>query len=84
MTGRLAYLLEVVAPMSPGARHSSARVKVGFAMPTVTVNGADLYHEIRGAGPPMFMIMGTVISRATILMAMVSLRCLSTQWMTGA
>jgi pimeloyl-ACP methyl ester carboxylesterase len=27
-------------------------------MPRVTVNGAELYYEIRGAGPPLLMIMG--------------------------
>jgi pimeloyl-ACP methyl ester carboxylesterase len=27
-------------------------------MPTVTVNGAELYYEIRGAGPPVLLIMG--------------------------
>jgi pimeloyl-ACP methyl ester carboxylesterase len=29
-----------------------------FAMPTVRVNGAELYHEIRGSGPPVLLIMG--------------------------
>jgi hypothetical protein len=28
------------------------------AMPRVTVNGTELYHEIRGAGPPVLLIMG--------------------------
>jgi pimeloyl-ACP methyl ester carboxylesterase len=27
-------------------------------MPRVTVNGAELYYEIRGAGPPLLLIMG--------------------------
>jgi pimeloyl-ACP methyl ester carboxylesterase len=27
-------------------------------MPRVTVNGAELYHEVRGAGPPVLLIMG--------------------------
>jgi pimeloyl-ACP methyl ester carboxylesterase len=27
-------------------------------MPTVTVNGAELYHEVRGTGPPVLLIMG--------------------------
>ncbi|MEV0290814.1 alpha/beta hydrolase [Kribbella sp. NPDC050820] len=27
-------------------------------MPTVNVNGAELYYEIRGAGPPVLLIMG--------------------------
>ena len=27
-------------------------------MPTVSVNGAELYHEIRGSGPPVLLIMG--------------------------
>ena len=27
-------------------------------MPRVTVNGAELYHEVRGAGPPALLIMG--------------------------
>ena len=27
-------------------------------MPTFTVNGAELYHEIRGTGPPVLLIMG--------------------------
>jgi pimeloyl-ACP methyl ester carboxylesterase len=27
-------------------------------MPTVRVNGAELYHEIRGSGPPVLLIMG--------------------------
>jgi pimeloyl-ACP methyl ester carboxylesterase len=27
-------------------------------MPRVTVNGAELHHEIRGAGPPVLLIMG--------------------------
>jgi pimeloyl-ACP methyl ester carboxylesterase len=27
-------------------------------MPTVTVNGAELYYEIRGTGPPVLLIMG--------------------------
>jgi pimeloyl-ACP methyl ester carboxylesterase len=27
-------------------------------MPTVTVNGTELYHEIRGTGPPVLLIMG--------------------------
>ncbi len=27
-------------------------------MPRVTVNGAELYHEARGAGPPVLLIMG--------------------------
>jgi pimeloyl-ACP methyl ester carboxylesterase len=27
-------------------------------MPTVTVNGTKLYHEVRGTGPPVVMIMG--------------------------
>jgi pimeloyl-ACP methyl ester carboxylesterase len=27
-------------------------------MPTVTVNGTELYHEVRGSGPPVLMIMG--------------------------
>ena len=27
-------------------------------MPTVTVNRADLYYELRGAGPPVLLIMG--------------------------
>jgi pimeloyl-ACP methyl ester carboxylesterase len=27
-------------------------------MPTVTVNGIELYYEIRGAGPPVLLIMG--------------------------
>ena len=27
-------------------------------MPTVSANGADLYHEVRGSGPPVLLIMG--------------------------
>src|SRR6185437_17032872 len=27
-------------------------------MPMVTVNGAELYHEVRGTGPPVLLIMG--------------------------
>ena len=27
-------------------------------MPRVTVNGAELYYEIRGTGPPVLLIMG--------------------------
>src|SRR6476469_10441760 len=27
-------------------------------MPRVTVNGTELYYEIRGAGPPVLLIMG--------------------------
>jgi pimeloyl-ACP methyl ester carboxylesterase len=27
-------------------------------MPTVTVNGAELYYEVRGTGPPVLLIMG--------------------------
>lgn len=27
-------------------------------MPRVTVNGAELYHEVRGTGPPLLLIMG--------------------------
>jgi pimeloyl-ACP methyl ester carboxylesterase len=27
-------------------------------MPTVTVNGTELYHEVRGTGPPVLLIMG--------------------------
>jgi pimeloyl-ACP methyl ester carboxylesterase len=27
-------------------------------MPSVTVNGAELYYEVRGAGPPVLLIMG--------------------------
>ena len=27
-------------------------------MPTITVNGAELYHEVRGTGPPVLLIMG--------------------------
>ena len=27
-------------------------------MSTVTVNGAELYYEVRGAGPPVLLIMG--------------------------
>ena len=27
-------------------------------MPTITVNGAELYHEVRGPGPPVLLIMG--------------------------
>jgi pimeloyl-ACP methyl ester carboxylesterase len=27
-------------------------------MPTVTANGAELHYEIRGAGPPVLLIMG--------------------------
>lgn len=27
-------------------------------MPSVTVNGAELYHEVRGTGPPLLLIMG--------------------------
>jgi pimeloyl-ACP methyl ester carboxylesterase len=27
-------------------------------MPTVTVNGTELYYEIRGMGPPVLLIMG--------------------------
>ena len=27
-------------------------------MPRVTVNGAELYHEVRGTGPPVLLIMG--------------------------
>ncbi len=27
-------------------------------MPTITVNGAELYHEVRGDGPPVLLIMG--------------------------
>ena len=27
-------------------------------MPRVTVNGTELYYEVRGAGPPVLLIMG--------------------------
>ena len=27
-------------------------------MPRVTVNGTELYHEARGTGPPVLLIMG--------------------------
>src|SRR5215217_6816807 len=27
-------------------------------MPTATVNGTELYHEVRGTGPPVLLIMG--------------------------
>jgi pimeloyl-ACP methyl ester carboxylesterase len=27
-------------------------------MPMVSVNGAELYHEVRGSGPPVLLIMG--------------------------
>jgi pimeloyl-ACP methyl ester carboxylesterase len=27
-------------------------------MPTVTVNETELYHEVRGSGPPILLIMG--------------------------
>ena len=27
-------------------------------MPSVMVNGAELYHEVRGTGPPVLLIMG--------------------------
>jgi pimeloyl-ACP methyl ester carboxylesterase len=27
-------------------------------MPTTTVNGAELFHDVRGAGPPLLLIMG--------------------------
>jgi pimeloyl-ACP methyl ester carboxylesterase len=27
-------------------------------MPTITVNGAELYYEVRGDGPPVLLIMG--------------------------
>jgi pimeloyl-ACP methyl ester carboxylesterase len=27
-------------------------------MPSVNVNGTELYYEIRGAGPPVLLIMG--------------------------
>src|SRR6187397_3305157 len=29
-----------------------------LAMPGVTVNGAELYYEVRGSGPPVVLIMG--------------------------
>jgi pimeloyl-ACP methyl ester carboxylesterase len=29
-----------------------------LAMPRVTVNGTELYHEVRGTGPPVLLIMG--------------------------
>ncbi len=29
------------------------------AMPTVSINGAELYHEVRGNGPPVLFIMGS-------------------------
>src|SRR4051794_27536748 len=28
------------------------------AMPSVMVNGAELYHEVRGTGPPVLLMMG--------------------------
>jgi len=28
------------------------------AMPTLTVNGTELYHEVRGSGPAVLLIMG--------------------------
>src|SRR5829696_4738255 len=27
-------------------------------MPTITVNGTELFHEVRGTGPPVLLIMG--------------------------
>jgi pimeloyl-ACP methyl ester carboxylesterase len=27
-------------------------------MPTLVVNGVELYYEVRGAGPPVLLIMG--------------------------
>ncbi len=32
--------------------------KGGWVMTTITVNGAELYHEVRGDGPPVLLIMG--------------------------
>jgi pimeloyl-ACP methyl ester carboxylesterase len=33
-------------------------IERGRPMPAVTVNGAELYHEVRGEGPPVLLIMG--------------------------
>ena len=35
-----------------------SKIPASFAMPMVSVNGAELYHEVRGSGPPVLLIMG--------------------------
>ena len=35
-------------------------------MPTITVNGAELYYEVRGDGPPVLLIMGATGTAATL------------------
>ena len=42
----------------PGPRSGMSRIPASFAMPMVSVNGAELYHEVRGSGPPVLLIMG--------------------------
>jgi pimeloyl-ACP methyl ester carboxylesterase len=39
----------------------TAETRAYFAalMPTATVNGAELYHEVRGTGPPVLLMMGS-------------------------
>jgi pimeloyl-ACP methyl ester carboxylesterase len=39
----------------------TAETRAHFAalMPTATVNGAELYHEVRGTGPPVLLMMGS-------------------------
>jgi pimeloyl-ACP methyl ester carboxylesterase len=40
------------------ARRFTGEARAGFATPKVTVNGTELYHEVRGTGPPVLLIMG--------------------------
>ena len=35
-----------------------SKIQASFAMPMVSVNGAELHHEVRGSGPPVLLIMG--------------------------
>src|SRR5512141_1144992 len=39
-------------------RSGMSKIPASFAMPMVSVNGAELYHEVRGSGPPVLLIMG--------------------------
>src|SRR4029453_17176130 len=40
------------------ARSGMSKIPASFTMPMVSVNGAELYHELRGSGPPVLFIMG--------------------------
>jgi pimeloyl-ACP methyl ester carboxylesterase len=44
--------------LAPMRREDEDLKRRSASMPTVTVNAAELYHEIRGTGPPVLLIMG--------------------------